>query len=437
MNANIPPSNQTAETVVLGTLINESGYEYSEAISRGLDDSCFFTPSSRIIWAALKAVRAKQGTEPIEPQSMMLEMGDSGMEAIGGITGFMEITSSFSLSNIRSFVDELIKLKIARKMIDLGNSMLERFADVEGLDVDQALSLYESEIVKATMDKSDVVFTTKQLADNALEYLKKLYTADKSGLMFGLKGIDDMVCGLEAGKMVVIAARPGVGKSMLATQLFRKNGMEGERCVLFSLEMEHQELVNRIFSSMAQVDIRRVKEKMATKREIDALVHAHSKFAEKEGRFMIFDERQYSIDEIVSRSRRAHLKEPLSMVVIDYFQLISTATEKNGTRDQALGQVSGKIKGLAKELKIPVIVLAQINREAVKNGKYPKKHNLRECGSLEQDADIVIILANKIENGEEVEGVVHCEIDKHRGGPVGVCYLNFEKPMQTIRDAME
>lgn len=437
MNTNTPPNDKTAEIVVLGTLIQDDGYEYNEATSKGLDDACFFTPSNKIIWAALKAVRTKQGTESIDPQSLILEMGNSNFQAIGGFEVLAEVLSNSSLSNLTSFVAELIKLKIARKMLDLGNSMLERFADVENLDVDEALSAFEGEIVKATTEKSDVVLTTRQLADNAFEYIKELYTSESSGLTFDLKGIDALICGLEPEKLVFIAARPGVGKSMLATHLYNKSGFKGERGILFSLEMSHQELLSRVFSSMSQVDIRRVKEKFATKPEIDRLMEAKERFANQDGKFIVFDERRYTIDEIVSRCRRAHLVDPLALVVIDYLQLIPTDTKKNGTRDQALGELTGKMKGLAKELKCPVICLSQINRESVKAGKYPALHNLRESGSIEQDADIVILLANKIEDGEEVEGLVHCDIAKHRGGPVGNCFLNFDKPMQTIRDHME
>lgn len=437
MNTNTPPANQIAENVVLGTLIADDGYEYNEATSRGLDDSCFYSVSSQVVWAALKAVREKQGTKAIELQSLVLEMGNTALEEIGGFVALSEIVCSDSLSNFNSFVEELIKLKISRKMLDLGNRMLERFSDVESLNVDEALSTFESEIIKATTDKSDIVLTTKQLAENAFQYIKDLYTSETTGLMFDLKGIDGLICGLEPEKLVFIAARPGVGKSMLATHLYRISGFKKKRGVFFSLEMSHQELLSRVFSSMAQVDIRRIKEKFATKREIDGLKNATDRFAAMDGRFLLFDEKRYSIDEIVSRCRRAHLVEDLDLVVIDYLQLISTSTEKNGTRDQALGELTGKLKGLARELSVPVVVLSQINRESVKTGKYPALHNLRESGSIEQDADMVILLANKIENGEEVEGVVHCDIAKHRGGPVGNCFLNFDKPMQTIRDGFE
>jgi replicative DNA helicase len=434
MSTNPPPTNLAAENVVLGTLISDDGYGYSEATSRGLDDSCFFHPASKVIWAALKAVRTKQGTGPIDPQSLILEMGNTPFEAIGGFDTFAEVATNSSLSNLKSFVNELLKLKIARKCLDLSARMLETFSDVENLDVDAALSVFEGEIMNATMDKSDVVLTTKQLAESTFNYIMDLHNAETKGLMFELEGIDRMICGLEPEKLVVIAARPGTGKSMLATHLYSVSGFKNHRGAFFSLEMSHQELLARVFSNMSQVNTRRVKEGLATKRELDALAAAKAKFGAMDGRFMLFDERRYSIDQIVSQCRRAHLVEKLDLVVIDYLQLISTTPQKNGSRDQAIGELTGKLKGLAKELKVPVVVLSQINRESVKAGKYPALHNLRESGSIEQDADIVILLANKIENGQDIDGVVHCDIAKHRGGPVGSCFLNFDKPMQTISD---
>ena len=255
------------------------------------------------------------------------------------------------------------------------------------------------------------------------------------GVDSGFKDLDGLTYGFHAGEMVVLAARPSVGKTSLAMN-FAENAILpiGSRkpvgVLVFSLEMTATQLATRLMCGRARVDFKRIRDKVASKQDTSDLVQAAMEL--KKAPLFIDDASNSSILDIRAKARRIHSKDPLGLIIIDYLQLIR-GTDARVQREQQIAEISRGVKGMAKELDIPVVVLSQLNRDSERENRSPRLSDLRESGSIEQDADVVMMLHRpKKREDEDGDGsnfgdVEHIKLilAKQRNGPVGEIDLAF------------
>jgi replicative DNA helicase len=272
----------------------------------------------------------------------------------------------------------------------------------------------------------------------AIEQIEKVYEnrGSVTGLPTGFTEFDQMTSGLHQAEMIVIAARPSMGKTALAMNIAEHVALvEGKPVAVFSLEMSSQQLVQRLLCSRAKVNLQRVRNGFLSERDFPSLTAAASRLAA--AKLFIDDSPGLSIAELRAKARRLVASHQVQLLVIDYLQLLrSTSRRAQDNRQIEISEISGGIKSLAKELNIPIIVIAQLNRQPdarAKEGGRPRLSDLRESGSIEQDADVVGLLVRPeyYETDEEAKqekaGEAELIIAKQRNGPTGDVPLTFLK----------
>ncbi len=286
----------------------------------------------------------------------------------------------------------------------------------------------------------------RELAMEALDAIEKLFQnrGALTGIPSGFAGIDQMTNGLHPGEMIVIAARPSMGKTALAMNIAEHVSIEaGKPVAVYSLEMSTQQLMQRLLCSNAKVDLKKIRDGFIGKHDMNSLVQATDKLAKCQ--MFIDDTPGLSILELRARARRLKDRHDIQLIVIDYLQLLKSPSKRGQENRQVeVAEISSGIKALAKELKIPIIVLAQLNRNPESRtgdskGR-PRLSDLRESGSIEQDADLVGLLwreeyyADDDEEKKESEGRAEFLIAKQRNGPVGGVPLTFLKTYTRFED---
>jgi replicative DNA helicase len=307
-------------------------------------------------------------------------------------------------------------------------------------EVDAVLDEAESQIFKITQSGVSPSFVTAHKAVDATLGIIERTMAMKGkydGLPTGIDELDRMTTGFKGGEMIVIAARPGIGKTALALT-FAKNFLKerydeklerfvkpGHPVGFFSLEMSAEQLMLRLLSSYSNVSLQAMREGRLSKQELDALAVVAEEVASLP--LLIDESSMLNIGQLRAKGRRMKQMYNISVIIIDYLQLLSSTSEKaRENRQIEVAEISRGIKGLARELNIPIIVLAQLNRKPEEGNQEPALHHLRESGSIEQDADIVMLLSRKLEKEEgESSFRAQLHIAKQRNGPTGKVELVF------------
>ncbi|MGY8693831.1 MAG: replicative DNA helicase, partial [Verrucomicrobiia bacterium] len=295
----------------------------------------------------------------------------------------------------------------------------------------------EKEIFAISDDRvADTSQPIKKSVDDAVKLVQKLIAGrgELAGLSSGFVDLDKMTFGLHGQEMIILAARPSMGKTSLAMNIAEavalpeKPGSEGAGVLIFSLEMSAEQLAMRLLTSRAKVSSQRLREGFVNKEEQQALAQAAKEL--KNARMWIDDSGQMTINQLRAKARRIWARnDKMGLIVIDYLQLLA-GTDPKIQREQQISEISRGLKTLAKELNVPVIVLSQLNRDSEKEKRQPKLSDLRESGSIEQDADVVLLLARPKDVGDEFSVAADTAdliIAKQRNGPVGDLKLNFRK----------
>lgn len=276
--------------------------------------------------------------------------------------------------------------------------------------------------------------TIKDLVHKAIGQIEDMHTNKGKilGLESGFKDLDLMTTGFKGSEMIVIAARPSVGKTSLAMNIAEHVAVNLKQPVgVFSLEMSSSSLVLRLLCSLARVNLRNIREGFMADRDFPKLTRAAGQLANSP--LFIDDTSALSILQLRAKARRMHQQHGIKLFVIDYLQLLHSTSRRADNRQQEVADISNGIKALAKELDVPVVVLCQLNREADKRepGAKPRLSDLRESGSIEQDADVVGLLYRDVKDEDEaIESdalSVNLFIAKQRNGPTGEVHLTFLK----------
>jgi len=445
----LPPHDLQMEMGVLGCIMISPNECLGECVEKLKDDGkeAFYDLRHQTIYETLSTMfNARQ---PIDVITLQQNLKDRQLlEQIGGISYLSQLQDSVPSAANLSYYLEIVKEKfLLRRMIQTCSGVVGRIYEFEG-EVDQLLDEVEKEVLRVNESRVQTnVQGVKDLVHHAIGQIEHFFNrkGELSGLSTGFADLDRMTDGLHGGEMIVIAARPSMGKTSLAMNIAEHVVLEGKVPVgVFSLEMSAESLVLRMMCSIARVNLRQIREGFMSEADFPKLTTAAGRLSAS--KLFIDASAGLSILQLRARARRMAQQHGIKLFVVDYLQLLhSTARRSQENRQQEIAEISSGLKALAKELNVPVIVLAQLNREIEKDkSRKPRMSDLRESGSIEQDADLVGLLykpnAGDDEESaatvDEAEGIaVNLLIAKQRNGPTGDVSLTFLKPYTRFESA--
>jgi len=437
-----PPHSAEAEQGVLGSMLISPRDAIAEAVAK-ITVEYFYVPAHQTIYEAL--VEQWNANQAIDLITFTQFLRDRNLlETIGGASF---VTSLFTFvptaANINYYLEIVRDKYILRQIITAATESVRR-AYEEQDEVNNLLDEVEQKIFAVGEDRfKGQVLSMKDQVMEAIEAIEKLYERKGgiTGISTGFVEFDRMTSGLHAAEMIVIAARPSMGKTALAMNIAEHVAIESKLPVgVFSLEMSSQQLVQRLLCSRARVNLQKVRDGFLAERDFPSLTTAASKLAE--AKIFIDDSAGLSILELRAKARRLKAQQDIQLIIIDYLQLLRSPSRRaQENRQLEISEISAGIKGLAKELKVPIIVVAQLNRQPeARSGGKPRLSDLRESGSIEQDADLVGLLVRPEvyeedpEVREEKSGEAELIIAKQRNGPVGEIPLTFLKEFTRFED---
>jgi replicative DNA helicase len=436
----LPPHSMECEMGVLGCALLSPNECLGECIEKLKDNGAeyFYDLRHQTIYEMLAEMfNTRQAIDVITVQQKLKDK--QLLEQVGGIAYLSQLQDSVpSAANLSYYLEYVREKYLLRKMISVCTDVVGRVYDYEG-EVDALMDEVERDVLRISESRAqDSVATTKDLVTKAIGTIENFFSrkGTLTGLATGYADLDRMTDGLHGQEMIVIAARPSMGKTSLAMNIVEHVVLELKLPVaVFSLEMGAEALILRMMCSIARVNLRSIREGFMSESDFPKLTSAAGKLANS--KLFIDDSAGLSILQLRARARRLAQQHDVKLFVVDYLQLLhSTARRSQENRQQEISDISSGLKALAKELKVPVLVLSQLNREMERDkNRKPRLSDLRESGAIEQDADLVGLLykpnAGDDEDGaaaEEADGLpVNLLIAKQRNGPTGDINLTFLK----------
>ncbi|MGJ7501855.1 replicative DNA helicase [Variovorax sp. ZT5P49] len=431
----IPPHSIEAESSVLGGLLLDNGAW--DRMGDLLVDGDFYRHEHKLIYAAIGGlINASKPADVITVFERLQNLGKA--DEIGGLVYLNSLAQYVpSASNIRRYAEIVRERSILRKLVSASDEIATNAFNPQGKAVDKILDEAEQKIfnigeegtrMKQGFQSMDALVV--ELLDRVTEMAEN--PNDITGVRTGFNDFDKMTSGLQPGDMIVLAARPSMGKTSLAINIAEHVALEeGLPVAVFSMEMGAAQLAVRIVGSIGRIDQGHLRTGKLSDEEWPRLTEAIEKL--RTVSLHIDETPGLSTSELRANARRlARQYGRLGLIVVDYLQLMSTSTSGDENRATAVGEISRGLKMLAKELKCPVIALSQLSRGVEsRTDKRPMMSDLRESGAIEQDADIIMfIYRDDYYNKESKEpGVAEVIISKHRNGPTGTIKLAFLKPI--------
>lgn len=447
------PHNIPAEKSVLGAMI--SSRDALIEASSGLVVEDFFDLKNQIVFGAILRVQDKR--EPVDVQTVTNELINSKeFEKIGGIEYLLEITeSNIAPSNYKHYIDIVKDQAVLRNYLLQLKETINQYDKEEINDVSTFIGLTAERILrKAESRKISSFETAESVANRVKADLNTIKITDEdgvTGLTTGYKRLNELTHGWQKSDMIILAARPSVGKTAFALNLCLNATLKTKKSVgIFSLEMPAEMLMMRLVANRSTVELGKIQTGKISQRDYVAIDKALSEIAST--KLYIDDSPNIKLMDILSKARKLKMEHPdLALIMIDYIGLITTGNKKVESRQVEVSEISRQLKALARELEIPILVLCQLSRnveQAKTGGRKPVISDLRESGSIEQDADVIMLLSrpdyqNKDssnmkaltkdvnepvinENGETISQVT-VTVGKNRNGPIGDVKLIFTK----------
>src|SRR6058998_3765175 len=437
-----PPHSVEAEQGVLGSMLISPRETIAECVEK-INEEYFYVPAHRTIYNVL--VDLWNTSQAIDLITFTQVLRDRHL--LDSVGGAAFVTSLFTFvptaANVGYYLEIVRDKYILREIISAATESVRR-AYEEQDEVNNLLDEVEQRISAVGEDRfKGEMLSMKEQVMSTLESIEKLFENKGAitGVSTGFRDLDKLTSGLHSSEMIVIAARPSMGKTALAMNIAEHAAIEVKLPVaIFSLEMSAQQLVQRMLCSRARVNLAKTRDGFLAEADFPKLTHAASKLAE--AKIFIDDSAGLSILELRAKARRLKAQQDVQLIIVDYLQLLrSTSRRSQDNRQLEISEISAGLKGLAKELKIPIIVVAQLNRQPEqRSGGKPRLSDLRESGSIEQDADLVGLLVRPeiYEEDEEARaekaGEAELIIAKQRNGPVGEIPLTFLKEFTRFED---
>ncbi len=434
------PHNSEAEIAVLGAMLLDPANAIDIAIGRLKEQSCFYNPAHQMIFQCLLDLSAERTRSSVDIVTLADFLGGrKQLDEVGGTAYLLKILNSVpTAANVDVYADIVHQNAVLRRLIHTATDIVQRCYDADD-DTAALLDEIESEILSVTnMQAGGEAVAVGDRVMGAINHIESLLKNERSalGIQTGYKDLDTMITGLRPGEMFVLAARPSIGKTAFALNMVSNIAISSTPMPvgIFSLEMNIELLVLRFICSLSRVNLGDIREGALSAARWQEITDAGQSL--RKAPVYVDDTGGIDISELRAKARRMKRDHDVQLIVIDYLQLIrASGSNKNTTRENEVSMMSGGIKNLAKELKIPIMVLAQLNRQAEQTGSKPRLSHLRESGAIEQDADVVALLHRERETEAGInvgaEGMdAELIIAKHRNGPTGVVPLTF-LPMYT------
>lgn len=426
------PHSLEAEQALLGCLLLDTRIQIE--VAAYLKEEDFYAESHKYIFNAMEGII--KNNQPVDMVTLTDALEKSGtLEQAGGISYIAELTNVMpSSANYQRYLDIVTRDSLLRKLIKGSAEIIDNCKT--SMDKATALAFAEktvydisndedtSEIVKVSTLINDVVSQIESIANGKIEL---------QGIKTGYRGLDSLLNGLHKSDLVILAARPAVGKTSFAMNIIENVALQGHSCVVFSLEMGKEQIAERLLCSIANVSMEHTKKGKVDKLEWLKLSRARETL--RNTKIFIDDSAIIRPREMISKCRRLKNRYGLDFVMVDYIQLMTPDKSKNSdSRQNEITEISRSLKILAKELNVPVLALSQLSRAVETRKGRPQLSDLRESGAIEQDADIVMFIhrpdksatEKEIAEGKVQKNVAEIIVEKHRAGPTGLVRLYFK-----------
>ncbi|MBQ6222231.1 MAG: replicative DNA helicase [Solobacterium sp.] len=430
------PSALEAEASLLGTMMFFPG-SARIAMEEGITADDFVAPANRIIFLAIESLY-REG-EKIDITTTATRLQDNGtLDMSGGIAYLTTLTdSAVSSVNTKTYVNMIKDKTILRNLIEVAGKIIEDSSAGQP-DVNEYLDSVEKSILNISHNRrTDEFKAPTEVLNQIVDNIHKMEEnkSDITGLATGYTRFDHITHGLQRGDLIILAARPSMGKTAVALNMaLRVAERNRDKAVaIFSLEMGADQLMMRLLAMKSRVESDSLRTGRLSNADWNAVNEAVSDL--KALKIYIDDTSQIRMPEIFSKCRRLQNEQGLGMIVLDYIQLVSATTNREGNRQQEVSEISRNLKALAREFNVPVIALSQLSRNVeARENKHPILSDLRESGAIEQDADIVLMLyrgayyneAERKQADETGSEIIEINIAKHRNGQTGTFSLAFE-----------
>ncbi len=423
----LPPHSTDAERSVLGGMLIEANA--LELAIEQLHEEDFYLPTHQAIFTAMRDIRNAGGAVDLVTLSNELERHGK-LDMVGGPLYLSELMSFVPTAvNTQEYIS-IVEEKSVRRLLIRAGGDIARDAQNDGGELEDALNGAERRIYDITMRKSaDTLRPIEQVVPEAFNEISELMERKGTitGVSTGFTELNRMTNGFQKSDLIIIAARPAMGKTAFALNIAQYAALHDDRTVvIFSLEMSASQLVQRMLCTEATVESQKIKEGTVGSDELKRLVEVMEPMSR--AKLFIDDTGGATVPEIRSKCRRLRARHGLDMIVIDYLQLMqSGGGRKSDSRTQEVSDMTRQLKLLARELDVPVVLLAQLNRgPETRQDHTPMIADLRESGSIEQDADMVILLYRPAVYDEDADNTSQAIIAKHRHGPTGTVMLAWQ-----------
>lgn len=421
----VPPHDEDAEQAVLGSMLTDN--DAVMAAVEVLKEDAFYREDNKIIYQAILNLYSK--SEPIDIITLKDELESMGkFEQVGGFEYLASLPDKVpTTANVQKYIKIVEEKSVLRNLIKTANEIIELgYNPTE--DVEDIMDGAEKKIFDIMQSKNTKSYTPiKDVLVESFTNLEKLYNQKQhvTGVPTQFYDLDDKTAGLHGSELILVAARPAMGKTAFALNIATNAALRANVPVaIFSLEMSKDQLVNRMLCSEAMVDSNKVRTGKLDEEDWTKLAEAIGPLSE--AGVYIDDTPGISVMEIRTKCRKLKMEKNIGLVVIDYLQLISGSNKRNGSREQEISEISRSLKVLAKELNVPVIALSQLSRAVEQRDDHrPMLSDLRESGAIEQDADIVMFLyRDDYYNKKVLKKILQkIIIAKQRGGSTGTVKL--------------
>jgi replicative DNA helicase len=420
------PAAVEAERVLLGAILNDADQLLTVTdILPPVEGSWFYEEANRLIFDAILTLHERH--DPIDLITVTDVLARRGLlDKVGGSVYLAGLTELFSSTANIPYYARLIRQKsLYRGLINLGTNISAAAYSQD--DLPELIHQSQHTLMQLSTAQSPAVFATlRDLLDETIRQAQHADARDLTGVHTGLHGLNTITCGFQNAHLIILAARPSMGKSALALQfaLAAAQSLQGLPVAVFSLEMSREEISLRILCSEARIDSQRLRRGFLARDEWGPIYEASARLENLP--VLIDDTSSLSVMDIRTRAKRLQMERGLGMIIIDYLQLLSSTGRRKENRQQEVSEISRELKILAKDLNIPVIALSQLSREVEhKSPPVPVLSDLRDSGAIEQDADLVLC----IYRGDIFEPLTdkgaQLLVLKQRNGPTGVVRLVF------------
>jgi replicative DNA helicase len=431
----LPPQNLEAEQSVLGAMMLSKDAMADVIETVRADD--FYKPAHETIFDV--TVKLYNSGNPVDALTVSAELQrDGSISRIGGAEYLHTLIAMVPSAASAGYYARLVREQsILRKLVEAGTRIAGMGYDADGSQVDDIVDSAQSEIFAVTERRnSEDYLQIGEVMEHTIDEIEASSARDGSmlGIPTGFRELDELTGGFQKGQMVVIAARPAIGKSTLGLDICRAAAIgAGKASVIFSLEMSREEITKRLLSAESSVKLTKLTKGPMGPNDWERLAQTAATISKAP--LFIDDSPNMSLMEIRAKCRRLKQQHGLELVVIDYLQLMSSG-RKVESRQQEVSEFSRALKLLAKEIEVPVIAISQLNRGAEQRGdKKPMLSDMRESGSIEQDADIVILLHREdAYDRDNRPGEADFIVAKHRSGPTDTIAVAFRKDFAHFAD---